>query len=150
MLSLRYLARLIAAVIAMFRGLILLGILFGVAIFVTFGVLGPKLFFADTERIGIVGRYRVETLPESVLALIGSGLTKVNEDGTVSPALASSWESSDGGQTWTFRLREDAKWQDGKKVDSESITYHFGDAVIERPDQKTTVFKLESPFSPVP
>lgn len=150
MLSVRYLARLIAAFTARFKGLILLGILFGVAIFVTFGVLRPKLFFADTQRVGIVGRYRVETLPESILGLIGSGLTKVNEDGTVSPALASSWDSSDGGQTWTFRLRDDVKWQDGKKVDSESITYQFSDALIERPDQKTIVFKLESPFSPFP
>jgi peptide/nickel transport system substrate-binding protein len=150
MLSLRYLLRLIAAFIGRFRGLILLGILFGVVIFVTFGVLGPKLFFADRERIGIVGRFRVETLPDNVLALIGSGLTKVNEDGTVSPALASSWESSDGGQTWTFRLREDAKWQDGKNVDSESINYQFSDAVIERPDDRTIVFKLQSPFSPFP
>jgi len=32
------------------------------------------------------------------------------------PAVASRWESSDGDRTWTFYLREDARWSDGQSV----------------------------------
>jgi len=98
----------------------------------------------------MVGRYRTENLPGSVLNLIGNGLTKIKEDGTVAPDLASSWESPDGGQTWVFKLKDNIFWQDGKKVTSTSINYQFSDAQIERPDEKTLVFKLESAFAPFP
>jgi len=84
------------------------------------------------------------------LNLIGNGLTKIKEDGTVAPDLASSWESPDGGQTWVFKLKDNIFWQDGKKVTSTSINYQFSDAQIERPDEKTLVFKLESAFAPFP
>ena len=32
------------------------------------------------------------------------------------PAVATSWEASNGGQVWTFYLRPDARWSNGEKV----------------------------------
>ncbi len=32
------------------------------------------------------------------------------------PSIAADWSSSDNFKTWTFRLRKDAKWSNGKKV----------------------------------
>jgi len=32
------------------------------------------------------------------------------------PAVATRWESSDEGRTWTFHLREDARWSNGESV----------------------------------
>ncbi|MEK7113182.1 MAG: ABC transporter substrate-binding protein, partial [Patescibacteria group bacterium] len=133
MLSVRYLIRLISAFFLRFRGIILLAAIFGIVIFLLFRLVGSNLLSRSTERIGLVGRYRIETLPTDVLGLISSGLTKVNPDGTISPGLAASWETSDGGQTWTFMLRGGINWQDGRKVTSQSIHYEFSDARIERP-----------------
>ena len=150
MLTIRYFIRLLAAFIVRFRAIILLGAFLGGIAFLALRILGPSLLTRNTERVGMVGRYRAENLPGSVLSLIGNGLTKIKEDGTVAPDLASSWESPDGGQTWVFKLKDNIFWQDGKRVTSTSINYQFSDAQIERPDEKTLVFKLESAFAPFP
>lgn len=150
MLTIRYLIRFFTAFIVRFRGIILLGIFLGAMIFLALRIFGPYSLTRSTERIGLVGRYRVENLPDSVLTLIGNGLTKIKEDGTVAPDLAGSWETPDGGQTWVFRLKDGLTWQDGKKLTSAGINYQFTDAEIERPDEKTITFKLESAFSPFP
>ncbi|MBI2065945.1 hypothetical protein HYT60_00320 [Candidatus Woesebacteria bacterium] len=150
MLTIRYFIRFLTAFIVRFRGIILLGTFLGGAIFLALRILGPYSLTRSTERVGIVGRYRVENLPDSVLTLIGNGLTKIKEDGTVAPDLASSWESPDGGQTWVFKLKANIFWQDGKRVTSTSINYQFTDAKVERPDEETITFRLESTFAPFP
>jgi oligopeptide transport system substrate-binding protein len=49
------------------------------------------------------------------------------------PAVATRWESSDEGRTWTFHLREDARWSNGEAVtakdfvDSWQRTMKIGD-----------------------
>lgn len=150
MLTIRYFIRLLTAFIVRFRGIILLGIFLGAMIFLALRILGPSLLTRNTERIGLVGRYRVENLPDSVLTLIGNGLTKIKEDGTVAPDLAKSWETPDGGQTWVFKLKDGLSWQDGKKLTSTSINYQFTDAKVETPDEQTITFKLENAFAPFP
>ena len=49
------------------------------------------------------------------------------------PAVATRWESPDEGRTWTFHLREDARWSNGESVtakdfvDSWQRTMKIGD-----------------------
>ena len=150
MLSLRYILRLVGAFIAKFRSVILLSIGVGVLLFFLVRIIAPLVIPGNTEKIGVVGKYHLETLPSEILLLIGGGLTKIDENGVVLPNLAGSWETTDKGQTWIFHLKEDIFWQDGKKVTSSSVVYNFSDAQIERPDEKTIVFKLQSPFAPFP
>jgi len=150
MLTFRYFLRLVSAFTVRFKGIILLGIILGVILFLFLNVFGTSLLSRTTESIGMVGRYGADNLPDDVLHLIGNGLTKINADGTVSPDLAASWETSDKGQTWIFTLKDGLTWQDGKKVTAQSINYQFSDAQIEKPNEKTLVFKLQSPFAPLP
>jgi peptide/nickel transport system substrate-binding protein len=39
------------------------------------------------------------------------------------PALATSWESSDNSQTWTFHLRQGVKFHDGTPLDAAAVKY---------------------------
>jgi peptide/nickel transport system substrate-binding protein len=39
------------------------------------------------------------------------------------PGLAESWEKSDGGRTYTYKLRDGLKWSDGKPLTSEDIAW---------------------------
>jgi len=110
----------------------------------------PLVFGGEIERIGMVGRFRTETLPETILEGIGDGLTTMDEAGTVIPNLAQSWESPDKGKTWIFHLNSDYSWQDGEKIESSDLSYEYTDVKVEAPDSQTIIFKLETPFSPFP
>ena len=48
---------------------------------------------------------------------------KSAKDFSVSPGLAESWEGSDDGKTWTYKLRPNLKWSDGKPLTAEDIAY---------------------------
>lgn len=48
-----------------------------------------------------------------------------NADGSMSPSLADSWESSNGGLTWTFELRQDVKFHDGSELTASDVVYSF-------------------------
>lgn len=50
----------------------------------------------------------------NVLAYIFEGLTRLDYKGKPIPAIAESW--SNNGNTWTFKLRKNAKWQNGDPV----------------------------------
>ncbi len=41
------------------------------------------------------------------------------------PALAESWEVSEDGLTWTFRLRQGAKFHSGREVTADDVVYSF-------------------------
>ena len=150
MYSLRYIVRLISAYLSRFKGIILLGILIGAIIFIFFGLLGPLLFSTGRYKIGIIGRYRVENLPSSIVSMIGEGLTEIDGGGNVTPNLARSWETPDKGKTWIFNLKQDISWQDGEKLTSASINYQFSDVEVDKPDEHTIVFKLQEQFSVFP
>ncbi len=40
------------------------------------------------------------------------------------PALATSWQASNAGKTWTFKLRQGVKFQDGTEFDSEAVRFN--------------------------
>ena len=48
---------------------------------------------------------------------------KAAKDFETIPALAESWESSEDGRTWTYKLRDGLKWSDGKPLTSEDIAW---------------------------
>ena len=59
---------------------------------------------------------RVADLPSlNVAHEVYAGLTRFSGRGVV-PDLAESWEPSEGGLVWTFHLRKDIRWSDGKCV----------------------------------
>ena len=84
----------------------------------------------------------------------------------VIPELAESWEVSDDGLTWTFKLREDVKFSDGSSFNAEAAQYSLSlmadpefnhvfysqFAVIQDVqvvDDYTIQFMTEEPFSPL-
>ena len=150
MRNFRYLFSLIRAFVARFKWVLLAGTVFGLLFFLSLNLFGSNLLQKRKERIGLVGRYRLDNLPNSVLGYVSSGLTAINEAGEISPAISSSWENQDGGKTWIFHLGEDYNWQDGKRIISADIQIKFSDVIVEKPDPKTIVFKLQTTFSPFP
>jgi peptide/nickel transport system substrate-binding protein len=48
---------------------------------------------------------------------------KAAKDFSVIPGLAESWEGSADKKTWTYKLRPDLKWSDGKPLTAEDVAY---------------------------
>src|SRR5262245_7112997 len=55
-------------------------------------------------------------------------LVGLDTNGTVIPALASSWEVSPDGKTYTFKLRKDAKYINGDPVTPDDIAFAFANS----------------------
>ncbi|KIN65820.1 Peptide/opine/nickel uptake family ABC transporter, periplasmic substrate-binding protein [Sulfitobacter noctilucae] len=51
------------------------------------------------------------------------GLTRFMSDGSVVPGLAESWEISEDGLTYTFKLREGVTFHDGTTMDAEDVKF---------------------------
>lgn len=52
---------------------------------------------------------------------IGETLVDVDDKGVLIPALASSWQTADGGKTWVFSLRENVKFHDGTPMSAKEV-----------------------------
>ena len=94
--------------------------------------------------------------------LVYIGLTDYDKDGNVAPGLAESWTISKDGLVYTFVLRRDVKWHDGKPFTAADVkfTYEkildpksgswlrgFFDPVtqVDTPDDYTVVLRLRAP-----
>lgn len=55
--------------------------------------------------------------------IVYPGLLQIGEDGNVEPYLAEEYTISDDQKELSFKLREDAKWHDGKPVTTEDVEY---------------------------
>jgi len=104
---------------------------------------------------------------QGICSLIFSGLTRLNARGEVEPDLASNWEISDDGLSYTFRLRTNARWHDGTPVTADDVILtirllqdpefpgppELGAEVwrrvdIEKVDRRTVRFVLPEPYAP--
>ncbi|MBN9344905.1 MAG: type IV secretion system DNA-binding domain-containing protein, partial [Devosia sp.] len=64
-----------------------------------------------------------ETFATPIIGNAFEGLVKYASDGAIVPALAESWTISEDGLTYTFEIRADAKWSDGKPVTAGDFVY---------------------------
>ncbi len=74
------------------------------------------------------GTLRVETegdpwqRPDGVARrLVFDGLTRIDADGMVQPALATGWETDSGAHRWLFRLRTGVHFHDGSPLTSTAV-----------------------------
>jgi peptide/nickel transport system substrate-binding protein len=99
--------------------------------------------------VGLVGQYTLDSLPATVSAQISSGLTTLNNEGSVEAGIAERWLVEDEGRSYRFVVRDDLTWQDGKELTPEDVKYNFKDVeVITTPND--IVFKLPDAYVPFP
>jgi peptide/nickel transport system substrate-binding protein len=100
-----------------------------------------------------------------LLSRIYSTLLRYDESANVVPYIAESWKVSEDGLTYTFKLRNDVYFHNGRKLTSADIKYNIERMIdpatgsprasrfnlvnkIETPDEYTVVFTLKDPFAP--
>lgn len=67
-------------------------------------------------------RYNLR-LEETLLNDLFLGLTTFNAAGEIVPGAAQSWQTSEDGLTWTFKLRDNLKWSDGQPLTANDFVY---------------------------
>jgi oligopeptide transport system substrate-binding protein len=60
-----------------------------------------------------------------ILGQINEGLTRLDKTGKAAPGVAKEWKVSQDGLTYTFTLRDDAKWSDGSAVTAKDFEYSW-------------------------
>jgi peptide/nickel transport system substrate-binding protein len=108
----------------------------------------------------VLSAYEVWNMQYNVLVNLSA------DDMSPIPEIATSWERSPDGLTWTFHLRDDVKWSDGKPLTSEDVAYTFnrtakeewsnfspfteGFSKVTTPDPATVVVTTKEPDPRLP
>ena len=104
---------------------------------------------------------------EALTGNVYESLSKLNDDGTVEPLLATGHEVSADGLVYTYTLRDDVSFQSGKKLTSADVKASIEAVLapesqsarkgslevisgIETPDDHTVVFTLSQPSISLP
>jgi len=122
----------------------------------TEGVLGTARFINPLLAITEADR--------DLSTLVYSGLTRISPDGSVIPDLASSYQISEDGTTYTFTLRDNLTFHNGTPLTAEDVVFTIRTAqnpdikssrradwdgvTVSSPDEKTVVFTLPRPYAP--
>lgn len=93
--------------------------------------------------------------------MIYDTLFALDAEGKPRPQMVDTWTTSPDGLTWTFKLRDGLKWQDGTDVTADDciaslkrwavrggfgqVLFYYIDA-LSAPDAKTIQMKLKSPY----
>lgn len=99
----------------------------------------PALAQQDTISVGMVLEPpnldptggAAAAIDEVVYANLFEGLTRFGPDGAVLPALAESWEVSEGGSVYTFHLHDGVTFHDGSTMDAEDVVFSLDRARAE-------------------
>lgn len=136
---------------------------FGKSIFIFF-ILGIGFFFIfksflisyidkfsiiHNEKIGLVGSYTSDNLPNEILNKLSNGLIKIDpSNDTPRPDLAKDWNIQNNGKTYIFHLKKNVYFSDGSLLSAKDINYSFTDVKRIILNENTIVFKLKQSYAP--
>jgi peptide/nickel transport system substrate-binding protein len=121
---------------------------------------GTLTLLLPSEPTALLTIGNVATPILSVSAKVTEGLLKYDYDLNPQPQLATAWNISADGKTYTFSLRQGVKWHDGKPFTSADVAYSldllkkihprgrntYANVIgIDTPDDHTVVLRLSKP-----
>ncbi|PWV97317.1 peptide/nickel transport system substrate-binding protein [Paenibacillus cellulosilyticus] len=92
----------------------------------------------DPHRSGLAVAVRV-------LRTIYDSLVVQLPDNSIKPWLATSWTVSDDGKSYTFKLRQDVKFQDGTPFNAEAVKYSY-DRILDPATKAANAVALLAPY----
>lgn len=92
----------------------------------------------DPHRSGLAVAVRViHTIFDSLVVQL--------PDNSIKPWLAASWTISEDGKSYTFKLRQDVKFQDGTPFNAEAVKYNF-DCILDPATKAGNAAALLAPY----
>lgn len=108
--------------------------------------------------------FAVSEADQDLALLTYAGLMGYDQNGTLVPVLAESYERGEGGKTYTFILRDGVTFSDGSPVTAEDVVFtiekakdpalkstrlsDFANISVEATDARTIVFTLPEAYAP--
>lgn len=87
---------------------------------------GTFVFGASADPVTLDGIFVSDGESIRVIYQVFEGLVRTEDGGFKPvPALATEWDSSADGKTWTFTLREGVKFHDGTDFNAEAVCFNF-------------------------
>jgi len=120
----------------------------------------------QTDPVGLDPHTTSATATRNMLENVYDTLVMFDSEGRIVPGLAESWETSEDGLTWTFRLREGVTFHNGDPLTAQDVAFSINrikDPEVASPnagdfevvesvtaqDDRTVVFTLSEPYSPL-
>lgn len=107
---------------------------------VAFAIFGDRpqpradLTFINSSEVNTLDPQRMSWMHDLRTArLLFEGLVKndvLSDDFTIVPGVAESWELSEDARTYTFHIRTDAKWSNGKPVTAHDFVFSWRRAML--------------------
>lgn len=127
---------------------------------------GKLIYASSGDPVNFNPILQSDTTSGWVVDRVFSGLIDIDENLNVVGDIATEWSSSDDGLEWTFKLRDDVTFHDGKPVTAEDVAYTYNSIKdkgytgprssnfqsldrVEVIDPHTVKFILNEPFSPL-
>ncbi|MFK9094312.1 ABC transporter substrate-binding protein [Bacillus salipaludis] len=85
-----------------------------------------------------------DTASKQIYSVFAETLVSLNEKGGIEPLLAKSWEKSEDGKTWTFKLQEGVEFTDGTPFNAEAVKINFERVTNE--ENKLARYPLLGPY----
>jgi len=128
-------------------------IIFSVLITITFSLLisffTKNLPIRKHEiKIGIVGQFGAGQLPSFIINFLNAGLVSIDKNLQPIPGLSEKWEIDETGNSYTFYLKPDLKWNGGADVKASDIKFSIPNIIVETHDPNIIKFKIPTKFSP--
>jgi peptide/nickel transport system substrate-binding protein len=123
---------------------------FSILLLINFFPYFKAIFFKKKEKVGIIGKYDLQNLPDEISILLSNPLLTVSNKGEIIPVLIKSWEVSSDGKNYRLHLKPNLFWSDGKIFSAYDIDYQFKDVSIKVLDNYTVDFNLNQPLSIFP
>ncbi|SEE91250.1 peptide/nickel transport system substrate-binding protein [Rhizobiales bacterium GAS191] len=126
---------------------------------------GTAILAVDADPQTLDPAVSTDYVAGDIGAKIFEGLVWLDAAAMPQPQLATGWTTSDEGRTYVFKLRDGVLWQDGKPFTSADVKFTFEEVLVkyhprssnmikrlglmvDTPDDKTVVMKLNASYAP--
>lgn len=127
---------------------------------------GTLVIGIKSEIVNVDGTKAGHTTLDGLLGHMVETLVTKDDQGNIVPLLATDWEVSEDGTTWTFELREGVSFHDGVPFNAEAVVLNFGRMLnpdfsltrglfysnieeVEVVDEYTVAFHTAEPWGPL-
>lgn len=127
---------------------VVIGVVCSVVIFFLIFRFIDSVIFHKPLKIGVVGNFTKDTVPDEILRKVSRGLTKKDAKGKYVGDLAEKVIVKNKGTLYEIKLRPNIYWHDGRLFTTADINYNFKDVKFVARNSLEGYFILKNPYAP--